>query len=356
MRTIYFVPGPENLDGKLFLANPNAPVNPLGGDFKKILLDNGIDVKTIDAWSPDIHKNDDILFVWGVHPEETVFRSFIFWLRSRITGRPRYAVGRRKLSELLKIFSKKILYQIEVPINTPYPFRHIGRLSEIYDKILLFLKDKDFSGPNIGYLMAPVAFREDYLLLHKTLKDKFLVMVNSNMRPKGFLKKELYSERLRAIRFFSQYDDFDLYGTRWDRRPFFPYWYYYPSIKKSWRGMIPLGEQEKIVAISRYKFAICFENSEYCGYVSEKIFHCIFADTVPIYLGAPDITDYVPANCFIDMRKFKDYSELLKFLRGISEAERATYVKNMENYIEKERNGLFSPRVFAEKILKIVTE
>ncbi|HUZ92723.1 MAG TPA: glycosyltransferase family 10 [Candidatus Paceibacterota bacterium] len=351
--TIYFIPGPENLGGKMFLTGSRTPVSPLGGSFRTALLDHGIETKTIDAWSEEAHKKEDVLFVWGVHPEETAIRSFLFWCRSLITGRKRFAVDKREFHRLLGIFSKKILYQIEVPINTPYPFRRLKRLSKIYDKILLFLKEKEFSGPNIGYLMAPIALREDFPEFHATPKNKFLVMINSNLRPRGFRSKEQYSERLRAVRFFSQRADFDLYGTRWDRVPFFPHWRCYFDAKRSWRGTIP-GDKFSIMA--GYKFAICFENSKFNGYVSEKIFDCLMAGVVPVYLGAPDITDYVPADCFIDMRKFKSYSELEDYLRAMSEANRKKYLENIARYLNKERDGLFSPRVLAEKIIKAVSD
>ena len=44
----------------------------------------------------------------------------------------------------------------------------------------------------------------------------------------------------------------------------------------------------------------------FAGYISEKIFDCFFAGTVPLYLGAPDIEDYIPADTFIDLRQFRE--------------------------------------------------
>ena len=52
-----------------------------------------------------------------------------------------------------------------------------------------------------------------------------------------------------------------------------------------------------------YKFVLVLENSYEQGYVSEKIFDAWEAQAVPLYLGAPDIDDYVPGpNAYIDLR------------------------------------------------------
>lgn len=354
MRTIYFLPPRENLKGELFSVTPYRPVNPLGDEFRNYLLQKGFQTRTIDAWSPQVHKKEDVLFVWGRHPADGLVRSLFYWLRWRINGRKTFAVEKKEFREMLRLFSKKILYQIEVPINTPYAFRHLKELGRIYDKIFLFLKDGSFSGPKIDYLMAPVAIDENYRKYHSTEKKKFLVMVNSNFQPRAFLGNSLRGERLRAIRFFSGCKDFDLYGHGWNRFPYFPYWHYYYYARKAWRGRIPFGK--KLEATAQYKFAVCFENCRYNGYVTEKMFDAIFAGTVPIYLGAPDITDYVPADCFIDTRNFKGYPELLNYLRGMSEEERAAYVESMARYIEKERSGLFSAKMPTEKILKAILE
>jgi len=48
-----------------------------------------------------------------------------------------------------------------------------------------------------------------------------------------------------------------------------------------------------------FKFSIDMENSAIEGYVSEKIFTGMLANTVPIYAGAPDVTKYVNPDRFV---------------------------------------------------------
>ena len=56
---------------------------------------------------------------------------------------------------------------------------------------------------------------------------------------------------------------------------------------------------ELIQIYSQYKFIICFENSKTPGYVTEKIFNVFASGSIPIYDGAPNITDYIVPGSFI---------------------------------------------------------
>lgn len=70
---------------------------------------------------------------------------------------------------------------------------------------------------------------------------------------------------------------------------------------------------ELLKVFNKYKFIICFENSYNTGYVTEKIFNCFFAKTIPIYLGDPDICKYINPESFIDARS-NNWHERLKEL------------------------------------------
>jgi hypothetical protein len=56
---------------------------------------------------------------------------------------------------------------------------------------------------------------------------------------------------------------------------------------------------ELVQLYSQYKFIICFENSKTDGYVTEKIFNVFLAGSIPIYDGAPNVTDYILPGSFI---------------------------------------------------------
>ena len=78
---------------------------------------------------------------------------------------------------------------------------------------------------------------------------------------------------------------------------------YEKVVRKTYRGVA----QSKYEIQSNYTFTICYENMMLLGWLNENIFDCFLVGTIPIYLGPPDVTDYVPAECFIDRRQFATY-------------------------------------------------
>lgn len=171
---------------------------------------------------------------------------------------------------------------------------------------------------------------------------------------------ELYSERLKVIHWFEQNhpEDFDLYGIGWDR------YYFKDPLSKlnrlkfltrllkprypSYRGAV----ESKRPILQKYKFAICYENArDIPGYITEKIFDCFFAGCVPIYWGAPNVTNHIPADTFIDRRKFKSYEELYKYLKNMPEKEYINYLDAIKNFVESDKIYPFSAECFAETIV-----
>ena len=75
----------------------------------------------------------------------------------------------------------------------------------------------------------------------------------------------------------------------------------------------------KYEVLSQYRFSLCFENMVMKGYVTEKMFDCIYAGTIPLYLGASDIETLVPSEVYVDCRQFKSWRELKIKIESMSE-------------------------------------
>jgi hypothetical protein len=66
----------------------------------------------------------------------------------------------------------------------------------------------------------------------------------------------------------------------------------------------------------------------------------LYAGSVPIYWGAPDVAEMFPENCFIDFRKFDcNYERLEAYLRGMDEATYSEYIKNINAWIASPEGG-----------------
>ena len=80
----------------------------------------------------------------------------------------------------------------------------------------------------------------------------------------------------------------------------------------------------------------------------------MFAGSVPIYLGAPDIADFVHKAAFIDMRDFKNYGELELYLRTMTKKRYLEYIDAINTYIQSPEYDRFSQESFARKILSLI--
>jgi hypothetical protein len=153
-----------------------------------------------------------------------------------------------------------------------------------------------------------------------------------------------YRVRLSAIEAFAE---LDLYGEGWQRR--------HPAIGRrqharvlqAYRGPV----QDKLATLAGYRFALAIENTRFAGYVSEKLFDCLYAGTVPVYDGAPDIAQYVPPEAFIDVRQFGDCASLERFLRGVSESEAQRYLDAGQAFLSSPAFEPFCADVFARELL-----
>ncbi len=80
------------------------------------------------------------------------------------------------------------------------------------------------------------------------------------------------------------------------------------------RGIRPLPNDDKFEILYPYKYSIAIENSYYDHYWTEKIADCFLSWTMPIYAGAPNITDYFPKESMIliDPQKPKEAMKIIK--------------------------------------------
>lgn len=172
-----------------------------------------------------------------------------------------------------------------------------------------------------------------------------------NAQKTNYMSNELYSLRIKAIRYFEKNHptDFDLYGIGWGKPLDLKFIYsalknnpikilvflkdYIDSLKgfSSYKGMTI----NKIDALVQYKFCLCFENMKNIdGYITEKIFDCFKANCVPIYYGASNISNYIPKNTFIDFRQFNNFDEMYLYIENIDKKTYNEYLININKFLK----------------------
>ena len=200
-------------------------------------------------------------------------------------------------------------------------------------------------------------------------RDIFCTLIAGNKALSVSDERNLYPERVKAIRWFEKQaaQDFDLYGVGWDmpevrggvlgklQSRFWKVARRFVKLRPfpSYRGKVA----NKSDVLSRARFAICYENvRDLSGYITEKIFDCFFSGCVPVYWGASNVTDYIPADCFIDRRKFSDTAAVYAFLKMISEEEFRGYQQRIVAFLQSDAAYPFSSEYFAETIVSTIVK
>ncbi|HEV8722546.1 MAG TPA: glycosyltransferase family 10 [Candidatus Binatia bacterium] len=271
-------------------------------------------------------------------------------------------------------------FAMECPIVEPSLYRALPKVKQYFKRIFSWSDSpslESFVGTFLPYepFRWPQSFDQVHEPIWRQTNRKFLVMINANKLPRLY-RRELYTERLKALEFFNRTGEVDLYGVGWDGPPLhlgrtwvpytlirmhrmmLRYWdRLHPdptltSIRRAYRGPA----MSKSETLGEYTFALCFENMILKGWITEKIFDCFFAGTIPIYWGAPDIAEYVPAACFIDMRKFSGYQELRSFLKSLGQKDIRAYKEAAREYLRSPQFRPFSKEAFAEMFARIIEE
>ena len=176
------------------------------------------------------------------------------------------------------IKNKKIIFYTGENIRPNY---------KTYHKSISF----DFDTYNNKNLRIPLwYFYIDWFNVNSYGNPSYLIPVDYLYNENEFTLKEKnkfcctifsapHQDRLLMINKLNEYKFIDCYG-------------------KIFQNKIPDGEKIKMDIISNYKFSICFENSIYPGYYTEKLLHAKIAGTIPIYKSHETMNlDFNPNSC-----------------------------------------------------------
>jgi len=272
------------------------------------------------------------------------------------------------------------LIALECPIMDPELYRGLPDAQRFFKRIFSWSDNASLERFTRGSLrLEPFCWPQSFDGVHEEIwlnqDRKYMVMMNGNKLP-AVEWQSLHTERLRALEHFERFGEIDLYGREWDQAPHrvghprTPYtvrrleravrttWQRFrpdpllESARRAWRG----STASKSRTLGAYTFAICFENMILKGWITEKIFDCFFAGTIPIYWGATDVEQRIPPECFIDMRRFGNYAELRSFLKSLTAAELKDYREHARAFLASDAFYPFSKRAFAEMFLRIVKD
>jgi len=75
-----------------------------------------------------------------------------------------------------------------------------------------------------------------------------------------------------------------------------------------------------------YKFTIAFENASYPGYTTEKIYHPMLANSIPIYWGNPEISRDFNTKSFVNWHEYNDHKKVADVVAELDQNDKK-YIK-----------------------------
>lgn len=206
---------------------------------------------------------------------------------------------------------------MEPPVVAPSQYQALPRLTAAFDRV--YVHNTTGDGYSLEGVDSSKLHRLYWPIPHNDVikpywsnqnRMKRVVVINGSHNPRA-RARELYSNRIWAMAELSKLNVVDLYGMGWEKwwtrsALWWPYWRNRGALMQIFKGKCA----SKFEVLQNYQFCLCLENMKMDGYITEKIFDCLYAGTIPLYLGAPDITQYVPQEAFIDCRQYSTWTEM----------------------------------------------
>ena len=231
------------------------------------------------------------------------------------------------------------------------PENHISKLGEMFPVVFTW-NDVMVNDTHFFKYCVPQPVQWPKIELVPFKDKKLLVNISGNKYSSH--PKELYSARRTSIKYFEQKfkDQFELYGIGWNKAANFSQRILKTNVPfySSFKGLVA----SKTDIFPKFRFALCYENTIWPGYITEKVFDCMRSDCVPIYLGAPNINDYLPPDTYIDRRKFSDAEQLSSYLLSIDEKKYEYYRECISEYLSSNKFSPFLCTSLPETIVKVI--
>jgi hypothetical protein len=265
-------------------------------------------------------------------------------LKARIRGRA-HGIRRNWLGQARRAGIPVVLILWEPPVVRPRNWD--SRLLRRFPRVLTY--DDDLVDGQ-RFLKYNNPLRDGRLVLEGRQYGERRMLASVSGNKSSEEPGELYSSRVASFVHFAGRPDisFDMFGRGWDKPPAVPVG---TDAAALLAGAYAGACVNKLETLSGYRFAIAYENSlRPRGYVTEKVFDCLRAGCVPIYLGPDNVFDYVDKEAVIDRRAFGSDQELGDYLLGVSEAEWEAMRAAGRAYVQGERFTPFLPECFVAAV------
>lgn len=232
------------------------------------------------------------------------------------------------------------LYLLETPFSWPSFTQEqaVKTFKRIWTYDTDLIKKNNIAGEGIyAWLPIPHPLRKQDKIISGTdsaahANNTLISMVLSN----HYNNKSNYQARRQTAKYLIENhpEDFALYGRGWERLKNELSPQGVKNFQTVYKGYIA----SKSDAMRHTKFFLAYENAIHSGYVSEKIIDGIETGAVPVYLGAPDVSGYIPQGCFINRADFESEEALYVYLKQMPDEVYHQYQTCLSDFIQNAPN------------------
>lgn len=164
---------------------------------------------------------------------------------------------------------------------------------------------------------------------------------------------QLHDARFDLLQVLGSRGEVEVFGRGWDDTSNLPPYQSarLAAIRSAFKG--PCDDKHEL--LGRYKFTIAYENTAYPGYVTEKVIDAMVAGSVPVYMGAPDIAEQLPAEAFIDARAFGSPEAISARMEQMTKSEAAAIIDAGQEFLRSLQGQRHTYEGFGEWIVSLIS-
>ncbi|MGH7808184.1 MAG: glycosyltransferase family 10 domain-containing protein [Thermodesulfobacteriota bacterium] len=297
-------------------------------------------------WHGKFSKNRKVIKMMGVgnDPNETLFYPSVYHFLHNVSSlfAPRdydYLLAQSYFNDEFLSCQKPKLFFTREPIPSLILKTREHIKSERLNPYIYSYED-----PDIEKRMFYVVFYKSKNGFIKNLqrsvtvkRDKLCCIINRYSENKAC---NLVLKRIEFVKAMGR--DVDIYGAEPGIGP--NKWKTFPN----YNGMT----HDKLKTLGLYNFVLAFENTDYPGYITEKIIHAFMAGAVPLYWGGGIyLKESIPSNCYIDCRD-QEPAKIHKMIKTMTPEEIISYRIAAIDFLKSNAADQFTRKYWAEEVVK----
>jgi len=232
-----------------------------------------------------------------------------------------------------KIYHEWALFHGESPKNNW--MLSTDHVISLFNHTATFRRESDYPVSTQFLSLSDDLFSNEFFV---STQEKTRLQKESGLAPAVYVQRDCNppSDRDTYVKELMKYIPIDSYGPCLNNK----------KLPEDIDGFHKLSTSSYYKFLAHYKFQLAFENAICQDYMTEKVFRPLIIGSVPVYLGSPNISDFMPSdNAVIKVNDFESPQKLAKYLLQLN-ADDSKY----DEYLKHRKIGKITNQKLQEAI------